>query len=69
MKLFVGLNLNHHYCIDLLHNAGILEFPKTQEGLIFEWLVKEHTGETLPRWQLYLDTAGIKTKLYDPNKV
>ncbi len=69
MKLFVGLNLNHRYCMDLLHKAGILEFPKTQEGLIFEWLVKEHTDETLPRWQLYLDTAGIKTKLYDRSKV
>ena len=52
MKLFIGLNLNSHYCMDLLHKAGYLEFPKTQEGLIFEWLVKEHTTT---------DTSPIET--------
>ncbi|MCM1508467.1 MAG: helix-turn-helix transcriptional regulator [Ruminococcus flavefaciens] len=68
MKLFVGLNLNYYYCIDLMHKAK-LEFPQTQEGMMFEWLVKEQTDRTLADWQNCLDVAGIRTKLYDRSKV
>ena len=66
MKLFVGLHLSPFYCEDLMRKAK-LDYPPGQEGLLWKWLVNEHTNESLTKWQLYLNHAGIQTKIYDPD--
>lgn len=70
LKLFIGLNLNKEYCYDLMDKAGIT-FPKTMTGRFYKWLVDEHTDETIQRWQLYINQAGINLTLckLDPCKV
>ncbi len=66
LKLFIGLNLNKEYCYDLMGKAGIA-FPKTMTGRFYKWLVDEHTDETIERWQLYLNQAGINLTLCNLN--
>lgn len=64
LKLFIGLNLNKEYCYDLMSKAGIT-FPKTMTGRFYKWLVDEHTDETIQRWQLYINQAGINLTLWN----
>ena len=67
MKLFVGLNLAPDFCFDLMEKAKV-DFPPSNEGKFFRWLVMAHTNETVMQWQRYLDAAGIKNfRLYDNN--
>lgn len=68
LKLFIGLNLNKEYCYDLMRKAE-MGFPKTMEGIIFKWLVDEHTDESIERWQRYLDRADIKVTLCDRKRL
>lgn len=62
MALCIGLNLHQFYAEDLIVKAGH-QWKKTQEHMIYRWLLASHSDENLYQWNKRLEDAGVAQRL------
>lgn len=57
LAICIGMNLQRHYCFDLLGKAGF-ELKNTPEHLLYRELLEEHTDETIHIWNETIEEYG-----------
>ena len=62
MALCIGLNLHQFYADDLIEKAGY-QWKKTQEHMVYRWLLASHSDENIYQWNKRLKEAGISQRL------
>lgn len=62
MALCIGLNLHPFYAEDLIEKAGHT-WKKTQEHMVYKWLIFSHSDENIQQWNKRLEDAGISQRL------
>jgi hypothetical protein len=62
MALCIGLNLHQFYAEDLILKAGY-QWKRTQEHMVYRWLLASHSDANLYQWNKRLEDAGISQRL------
>ena len=62
MALCICLNLHQFYAEDLISKTGH-QWTRTQEHMVYRWLLTSHSDENLYQWNKRLEDAGIFQRL------